>query len=737
MKEDMAGAGLDASILPASVLETQGRATDSFPELAPFAKVLERLSQDVQSCIESSRLFHPNQMGRLLVIEGVKEAGFKDTTIKLDYVTLENNMFMSETSRSRVTHPTSHKTVVVSGESGAGKTYFALNQLLDDLFTSRRRDNPADLHPMVFYFCLSDYEDFDSDTREDETMEKSARNTKAFTKLKEFWEMARRKIIQKFPAMQEAVGREHWRKLQVVLVLDELGNKPNLVRGLVAAIPEFEKLVTKTESSGYNAPVHDFRAALVGTAIDWALIKSHDDPKNIACASNLNFYVHIAIQPWCREKLKEYLQNRLRAHDTTRELADSTAHAVLSIPLLELLGRNARCASFLARHVIQLLSTLNVDAEFNGMPTTAAIQRAKATIFRQVALNYLEVNGIHYMMSRMGGHQFSAYAIQSLRFVGHKLIDDQVKREEDEVRCLLIYGILHLSPDRVDGQLSLQISAALLLLILHGFGWRDMPVADPESFAQIVALREMANIIIEDKDAKVDFVVLSEPVPARNIIKRKKNAISFSLPAHAFPPRQDGGALADVREGHVLIVVNGPKAPTADVIVIYKDKLKLIQAKRYSTTGNDNSSGNSRWKKEMRKLGLRVPEVSTRKRYPATCAFLLSLASLNAGGNRSVERVVVTAAAHGFLQQDEKTYTYDDAILGGKARVSCTEIEPVWRQLVLDPQVESYKERKFHVPDLNDFLKGLPVFEEDSKDDVEDGDDDDDDDDDDDADDDG
>ena len=64
---------------------------------------------------------------------------------------------------------------------------------------------------------------------------------------------------------------KEWRNLLVVLVVDELGNRPELLRTLIAVATNVEREVCSEsgESSG-DMQFGAFKLICVGTGLDWA-----------------------------------------------------------------------------------------------------------------------------------------------------------------------------------------------------------------------------------------------------------------------------------------------------------------------------------------------------------------------------------------------------------------------------------------------------------------------------------
>ena len=75
--------------------------------------------------------------------------------------------------------------------------------------------------------------------------------------------------------------------------------------------------------------------------------------------------------------------------------------------------------------------------------------------------------------------------------------------------------------------------------------------------------------------------------------------------------------------------------------------------------------------------------------------------------NKTIERVVVTSHGHDRKNQ----YSYQDSIVGSIAKATCVEVEPLWKQLIIiGPEVESYREKKFAIPVLKKYLSKLPTL---------------------------
>eukprot|EP01039_Chlorochromonas_danica_P008200 gene8200-9047_t len=540
-----------------------------------------------------------------------------------------------------------HKVLVVSGESGAGKSFSSV-RLFPQLLVKGEQYEKL----LVFYCCRSPEE-------KDLPEEKTARDNKAYNQLQFWWGACWKKVFDDYPQLEKG----DCKRAAVVMVVDELGNRPHLLRGLLSIAATFGKMCTmnddETSSSvSYHntAKVGQFRLICVGTGLDWSV--HHLDEE---LASDPSKYHHISIQPWSLANFQSYVARSL--HSIMPEKHRQEVITELMTLQLSRIGSNPRCAEYLME---ALNKNSRIESSFS--PATTLFNH-RAEIFRNVASQYRNANGIAKLFSL---HKDAASELLSsaLRLVySQDLHGDNLEKAKQ----LLIYGVL--SYDE-----KLYISPAMLLMLLSEFGYRDMTVLDGEDFEQLTALRELGHILMEEARAKVFIIVLKEPIPSTRANEMKNGKFSFQLPRRFFHPATQGStSVEQIHKDAYYIIVNGPRAPSADVIVLPPEaqkqrRARFIQAKKYIKGYNPSLKA---FKKELANLGL--DEQAQRATYCLHQAlangrqmefeFVLSCGDVNGG---------VSQALHDKIESIKNNSGADL-----KAEV----VHPLWQSIMIDGDV--------------------------------------------------
>jgi hypothetical protein len=555
-----------------------------------------------------------------------------------------------------------YKTIVISGESGVGKTCCAVNRIAElirkDLPTSS--SNNRFVHVVTIY-CKASYND---NMREqlkaaNEQTDKASRNHLCKDILKIFWQENVSYIEKKYPVMLE--NRELWKQLKIVFVIDELGGYPNVVRGLVSIGLDLQK-----ELLGYNEGlpeivVNQFQLVLVGTALAYHVA----DQDSIASDRELFQLFHIL--NWNRISLTTYMNLFLKYEGMT-----GIGEIVSGIPILAVLGTNARCANFLASYLDDMIKEIKarcktVDSIGN------VIRKSAEALFIKVATRYRQANGIGYV-ANYHKEDFDHAILLLLKFSLNMNLDDG---DSEWIPKLLIYGMLTYDMSSKKFNMS---PVMLLLALSSSFGYSDIFVKYFEDFEELVALRELVKLHIEYPTLDIQIINLKSPIPhtranssmtAGSAPKCSYN-LNFSLPPGKFcvEDNEDSKLLVLKNSNQALILINGPKAAAPDVFVIHRDFVKFMQMKLYEQGYYPNAESLN---DELQKLGIKI---DSEFKYPATVGLLQCLA-----GKRTIHRAFVTSNANGIILQS----SYEDACSNDKrsANVVNEVLETVWQQLVL------------------------------------------------------
>lgn len=547
-----------------------------------------------------------------------------------------------------------HEVLVISGESGSGKTFSAVHRLPSLLLQGLEHEK------LFVFYCCRDPEvpDLSSmDTKED-------RDSAAFKQLQEWWDAGWNKVLATYPQLNRemcAAGAA------VVMVLDELGNRPNLLRGLIASAADFERSHTAAATavapvdSSSDMVVKQFRLICVGTGLDWAV-----GEQGGTIASDSKNFCHIQLQQWTSKEFRHYAEKRCK--DKNEE--ESSRQAVvkeLMVLQLSSLGSNARCAKFLLDTLLD--NTLKHDRIFHSISPRSELFTMRSDIFRDVANRYAAANGIGKLF-RDNPHAATELLSAALRLAYAGKVPDAA--DDEQARKLLIYGVLHYKADVVGGG-KLCMSPAMLLLLLSRFGKSDLAVLDGEGFEHLVALRELGRILRTDARAKVVIIRLENPIPpsVANTPSLKNNYGQICrpvLPSEFFHPSNPGDlSIKRVYEDAYYIIVNGPKAPFVDVIVlppVTSMELGLqIQAKKY--VNGYNPSVNE-LDIEARNFGL-CPKTHR-------ASYMLKLALFK---GHPVRNVFVLSCESGNLHTHIDMSTL-------KGLVDVEVVHPLWQSLILD-----------------------------------------------------
>ena len=528
-----------------------------------------------------------------------------------------------------------HKAVIIAGESGAGKTYYAARRLRYKLFDATT-DDIAVFYTKARFYSIRLYE---QDLRSEDM---AVRNAAALKFLDELWGDCERNYSE-----SQTIDLL---EVSVLVVIDEIGSFPWLVRAVASCLPLFEHKL--------QSQVKQLRVAMVGTAVDWAITVDETKsfkPLGIPSESDLNYsYLLIRIIPWKEKILKDFWHFHFKRVFPDGNTASHCLDAASSIDMFKILGQNARCALFLANEICSVIRGWNQKAD--GQAVARLICEGRALIFLRAAQSYGNTNSIGNLRTEKP-NQFKVHMIRSLNYVLKRIPsaleepddddDDGDDDDDDDVRLaeLLQFGVLFMDQGN-----RIHMSPAFLVLVLSSFGARQIPVYESSRFEDIVALRALAEILMLDFDAAVSLVRLRNPVPhtrANDTCLRKNVGevvydLDTTLPPDELKIIQD--IFDNVETDNYQIIINGPNAAAPDVLVIEPNKrtlgdkrgssIWLLQAK-YSTHvhGWDNVGD---CMEEVRKLGCEDSDLS----HPVTCEFLKQLA---AERRETIKRQIITS----------------------------------------------------------------------------------------------
>lgn len=542
-----------------------------------------------------------------------------------------------------------HTVLVVSGESGAGKSFSAVH-----LFPNLLLQEKTYQKLLVFYCCRNpQIPDLDGD--------KQKRDDAAEAQLEEWWNTGWSNLCDMHPGLK----KEQCEEAAVVMVVDELGNRPQLLRGLISRATAFERKHTTgiNETSDSNSDlvkVCQYRLVCVGTGLDWSV--HHLD---WTVASDCGQFYHIQLQQWPSHKLRQYAEQRLRDKPKYKEVINQLMTLQLSR-----LGSNPRCAQYL---VDVLIKDGRIFSSLSPGPT---LYYLRGEIFRAVASRYRSANGIAKLFLN---HKNAASRLLSsaLRLAYAEKVSDIAAIDLEDAQQLLIYGVLHYKVG-AEADEKLFLSPAMLLMLLSEFGHRDTTVLDGEGFEQLVALRELGHILMKDAAAKVVIIALKNPIPSTVANASKmSNKCCFVLPSDFFDPSTQGSSsIKRVYDDSYYIIVNGPKAPSVDIFVLpparvsgagkEEMKARFIQAKKYR---NGYKPSCAELDKELANFGLRP--VLQRATYLVHQAL---------ADERSRQHVFVLSSDSGDSLKSKI------AKMEGLSQVdlSVEVVHPIWQDLVLD-----------------------------------------------------
>eukprot|EP00981_Chlorochromonas_danica_P011494 scaffold4040_cov287-Ochromonas_danica.AAC.2 len=552
-----------------------------------------------------------------------------------------------------------HKVLVVSGESGAGKSFSSIRLFPELLVRGEKYEK------LLLFYCCRDPEA--SDLPE----QKAIRDDRAYKQLEVWWDTCWNKIFDEYPQLNE----KECKGAAVVMVVDELGNRPHLLRGLLSMATAFEKSCTtmidgnnnngnNSSSSVSRTKVGQFRLICVGTGLDWSVHHLDED-----LASDPTRYHHISIQPWLKESFQLYAERNLYS---VMPMHHQEVVSELMALQLSRIGSNPRCAEY-------LLDALRADGYRieNSLSPATTLFNLRGEIFREAASQYRNANGIAKLF---GFHKDAACELLSS---GLRLAYSQnlCHADLEKAKQLLMYGILRydVAPDMIQ---KLYISPAMLLMLLSEFGYRDVTVLDGEDFERLVALRELGHILMEEARAKVFIITLKEPIPNTRANEMKNGKFSFKLPRRFFRPSPQGSTSVErMYKDAYYIIVNGPRAPSADVIVLPPEtqmqrQARFIQAKKYVKGYNPSAIA---FEKEVANLGLN--EQAQQATYylhqalangrPMQHEFVLSCGDGNGGVFQSLNDKIAA-----FIQ--------NNPAVDLKAEV----VHPLWQSLLIDGDVQ-------------------------------------------------
>ena len=464
--------------------------------------------------------------------------------------TLHNPVKLFRAGRDPATGTPSSRVVVVSGESGAGKTYFAVRRLRRVIF--KEKTNSV----AVFYAKPRSFLDGDLSP----LLDTNERNHQARRFLANVWQAA----VSRFQMREDRDPMVKGYKLaevNVLLVLDEMGPFPVLLRGVIACWSDFETMVIGATDQGApdrgaadqgaavrlaptpnnsSAPKPSAAATLVkclanrlvcvGTAVDWAVMtmaqqqpnakqdvgaqlhRSQPRPADQSApdpGSDQDRFLLIRLTPWASDTLSSFWRFCFQIEFPTQDprhvnITEWCLSFATSDNLFAAMGQNARCARFLALEILGLLQGRGALVAHKEV-LMEILTSGRDIIFSRAAHCYLQCNGISDFQ-RNHPQNFKVIMMQSLQYAMAPAIIPA--DAENEVRRLLQYGVLSL-----DASNRVHMSPAMLLLTLSGFGVHRLPVHTGADFEDLVAMRAMAQILMKDPTATVRFFKLSAPIP--------------------------------------------------------------------------------------------------------------------------------------------------------------------------------------------------------------------------------
>ncbi len=640
------------------------------------------------------------------------------------------------------------KCIVVTGESGVGKTVFSTGLLPSVLYPSA---NSGGNTTVVFY--TKPKHNTKITCREiDDNAPVEKRNETAMKLLMDIWKVLLDKLYSQYPKTNSwNADNENWKHLRAVLVLDEMGAYPNLLRGIVAVSHEFQKVSINGSNGGNGIRVLSMDVVLVGTALDFAVRTANECQTNAGnlnlsaqnIASDTDKFVRVALTPWDDHKVMQFFVNYMKSNSVKDPKAALVSRTILRIHILRTIAQNARCAFFLMFSFFEHCSLIGINQQLNDLSDSFIeefIVENKTFLYVKTAAQYRNANGIG-SLCRDNPLLFN-YLVSCCFAVS---FGDQLKTMD--AITLLRLGMLTYNI----GSSTFEISPPLLLFMLSRFN--QFPIArNSDSFEMLVGWMEAAkafsmlqrNIGVRDAnfanrvtDAINSIIVSCLRYPILSTVANANYVSTISalnrlrnlkageeLPADL---RSFGNDFASVEAclldkliycfkfpkhmikdnklvflpDKVYILINGPRAPFPDVIVIDtrggRKVIRFLQAKFFK----DGFTFDAKFESELFKLGYgnSTKHVVT---YEALRLFAESAAS--------VKRVLVTSKCFNGEMRNKEYYTNDaivDAVITDvKCRVKLSVLREPWCHLVSERYEDmEYASLSGRLPDVTKLKK--------------------------------